>query len=128
MSTQWTAEELNEIARADDLHIAPFRNDGQTYGTATWIWSVRVDNDLYVRAYNGTASRWYQAALSQGAGRITAAGKTKEVAFEPVNGSVNDRIDDAYRAKYHGSQYLPPMISDRTRSATVKISPRSTDA
>jgi hypothetical protein len=37
-----------------------------------------------VRAYNGQRSRWYQAALRQKAGRITAAGLTKEVAFEPV--------------------------------------------
>jgi hypothetical protein len=28
---------------------------------------------------------------------------TKEVTSEPVDGRINDRIDDAYRAKYHGS-------------------------
>jgi hypothetical protein len=28
-------EELQKIAKADDLHIAPFRNDGKTYGTLT---------------------------------------------------------------------------------------------
>jgi hypothetical protein len=31
---------------------------------------------------------------------------TKEVTFVPVNGPINDRIDDAYRAKYQGSPYL----------------------
>ncbi|WP_353063901.1 DUF2255 family protein [Tunturiibacter psychrotolerans] len=36
-----------------------------TYGTPTWIWSVFVDENLYVRAYNGTGSRWYNAALSR---------------------------------------------------------------
>jgi hypothetical protein len=30
----------------------------------------------------------------------------KEVAFEPVNGSINDSIDDTYRAKYASSLYL----------------------
>lgn len=39
--------------RSDDLHISPFREDGKTYGTPTWIWSVVVDGGLYVRAYNG---------------------------------------------------------------------------
>jgi hypothetical protein len=86
-----------------------------------------VDGDLYVRAYNGKNSRWYQAALEQKAGRITAAGMTKDVTFEPVDGSVNDRIDDAYRAKYHGSPYLAPMIGTRARSATVRVLPRGTD-
>ena len=49
---------------------------------------------------------------------------TLDVAFEPVDGSINDRIDEAYRGKYGGSPYLAPMISERARSATVRIAPR----
>ena len=123
MST-WSKDELRKIAEADDLHISPFREDGVTYGTPTWIWSVAVDDALYVRAYNGQNSRWYQAAVRQKAGRIFVAGMTKEVTFEPVEGPINDLIDDAYQAKYRGSPYLPPMISTRARSATVKVTPR----
>ena len=55
----WSRDELQRIAGADDLHIAPFRIDGVTYGTPTWIWSVVVGDALYVRAYNGPNSRWY---------------------------------------------------------------------
>jgi hypothetical protein len=124
----WNQAELKRIAESDDLHISPFRDDGETYGTSTWIWSVAVDGALYVRAYNGQQSRWYQAALKQRAGRITAAGMTKEVAFEAVQGAINDRIDDAYREKYKGSPYLKPMIGERARSATIKISPLSVAA
>jgi hypothetical protein len=47
---------------------------------------VIVKGDLYVRAYNGVNSRWYQSALKQKAGRIIAAGMTKEVTFGPVQG------------------------------------------
>jgi hypothetical protein len=50
-----------------------------------------------VRAYNGTASRWHKAAMQQKLGRITAAGVTKNVAFEPVDGPINDDVDEAYR-------------------------------
>ena len=120
----WSKNELHKIAKADDLHISPFREDGVTYGSPTWIWSVAVDDALYVRAYNGQKSRWYQAALRQKAGRIIAAGMTKEVIFEPVDGPTNDPVDDAYRAKYHGSPYLNPMIGKRARAATVKVMPR----
>jgi hypothetical protein len=123
----WSKDELRKIAEADDLHISPFREDGVTYGTPTWIWSVAVDDALHVRAYNGKSSRWYRAAVRQRAGRITAAGMTKEVTFEPVDGPINDLIDDAYRAKYHGSPYVSSMISARTRSATVKAMPRETN-
>src|SRR6195256_3087163 len=103
----WSKDELRRIAAADDLHISPFRGDGRTYGTPTWIWSVVVDDALFVRAYNGQNSRWYQAALRQKVGRITAAGMTKEVSFEPVDGLPHERIDDSYRAKYGRSPYLP---------------------
>jgi len=91
----WSKEQLQRIAESDDLHVSPFRNDGVTYGTPTWIWSVAVDGALYVRPYHGQDSRWYQAALRQKAGRIAGAGMTKEVGFEPVQGPVNDPIDDA---------------------------------
>jgi hypothetical protein len=126
--SEWLNDELRRIAATDDLHISPFREDGKTYGTPTWIWSVVVDDALYVRAYNGRNSRWYQAAMRQKAGRITAAGMTKEVSFEPVSGPINDLIDDAYRAKYQGSPYLKPMIGARARSTTVKVMPREADA
>ena len=122
----WTKDALSKIAATDDLHISPFRDDGETCGTPTWIWSVVVGDALYVRAYNGQKSRWYQAALRQKAGRITAAGITSDVTFEPVEGPINDRIDEAYRAKYKTSPYLAPMIGTRARSATVRILPGNT--
>ena len=122
--SSWSKDELRKIGESDDLHISPFRQDGVTYGTPTWIWSVVVVGNLYVRAYNGTNSSWYQAATKQKAGRIAAGGLTKEVFFETVEGQIDDRIDDAYRAKYHSSPYLKPMISTRARSATVRILPR----
>ncbi len=127
MST-WPKDELRKIAEADDLHISPLREDGKTYGTPTWIWSVVVDDALFVRAYNGQNSSWYKAAMQQEAGRITAAGVTREVTFQPIDGKINDRIDDAYRTRYKGSPYLGPMIGARARSATVKVTPRATKA
>ena len=54
----WNESDLQRIGETDDLHIAPLRDDGVTYGTPTWIWSVVVNGSLYARAYNGTASSW----------------------------------------------------------------------
>jgi len=124
----WPAEVLQRIAEADDLHIAPFREDGKTYGTPTWIWCVAVDGELYVRGYNGQSSSWYQAAVGQKAGRVIAAEMTQEVTFEAVDGraneGINDRIDIAYRAKYRGSPYLKAMIGAQARAATVRVRPQ----
>lgn len=66
----WSNDELHKkSAETDDLHISPFHEDGVTYGTPTWIWSVVVDDALYVRAYNGQNSCWYKSAMRQKAGR-----------------------------------------------------------
>ncbi|MBV9296870.1 MAG: DUF2255 family protein, partial [Acidobacteriaceae bacterium] len=111
------------IADTDDLHIAPFRDDGVTYGTPTWIWSVVVDGNLYARAYNGTASSWYDAALRQKAGRITAASMKRDVAFARANDALAEQIDEAYKAKYGSSPYLASMIGHKARAATVIIIP-----
>jgi hypothetical protein len=45
-----------------------------------------------------------------------------------VDGAIQDRIDDAYGAKYKDSEYLPPMVGARARSATVKVTPRAPGA
>ena len=119
----WDKDELARIAANDDLHVSPLRTDGKTYGTPTWIWSVAVDGELYVRAYNGQSSSWYKAAVARRAGRISAAGMTRDVAFAPVEGEINERIDAAYKAKYAESPYLAPMIGRRARAATVRINP-----
>lgn len=121
---EWAKNDIAKIAETDDLHISPFRDDGVTYGTPTWIWSVVVNDQLYVRAYNGQNSRWYKSAMKQKAGRISAAGNTYEVTFGQADANLNDQIDEAYKKKYKGSPYLPPMVEERTRAATVKISPK----
>lgn len=50
---------------------------------------------------------------------------TKDVTFAPVDGPVNDRIDNGYRAKYASSPYLAPIIGFRARAATVKVTSRA---
>jgi hypothetical protein len=125
VTAAWPADTIAAIAASDDLHVSPFRADGTTYGTPTWIWSVVVDGDLIVRAYNGQRSRWYRSAMEQGAGRIRVAGASYEVTFEAVGPELTRPVDAAYEAKYAGSPYLPPMLQDGPVSATVRISPRS---
>jgi hypothetical protein len=124
MTTLWTPDHLKAIAETDDFHIAPYRADGNTPGTLTWIWSVVVDDAVFVRAYNGTSSRWYRSAQEQRAGRITAGGLDLEVELTPIGREQVDAIDAAYSRKYAGSAYLPPMISERTQEATVRVDPR----
>lgn len=118
----WNHDVLSNIDVADDLKIAPYHPDRQTTGTPTWIWAVVVENRLFVRAYSGMASRWYQAALSQRAGRVFAAGQVFGVTFSPeTDAGMMQKIDAAYRRKYAQNRYVSAMISARAAAATVEI-------
>jgi len=119
----WRADELALISQADDFHVAPYRDNHVTLGTPTKAWSVAVDGDLYVRASNGTRTRWYISAVRERAGQISAAGMKKLVAFEPVQGAIKDKINEAYRARYGGSKDLDAILSERASAATVRIRP-----
>lgn len=116
-------QEIPTIVQKDDFHIAPFHADGFTYGTLTWIWAVSVEGKLFVRAYNGTNSKWYQSAIKQKAGKIKAAGMERKVEFKTINGEINHKIDQAYKEKYGVSPYLNAMISERTKEATIQVLP-----
>ncbi len=118
----WNKQTLHSIVETDDLKVAPQRQNGEC-GTPTWIWCVQVNGELYVRAYSGVRSSWYQSAIQQQKGRIQAAGKTFDVHFEAVESTINNAIDQAYRKKYTNSRYLSSMLSERARAATVCISP-----
>ena len=122
----WTNQELQTFKVADDFRVSPFYSDGKTYGTPTWIWSVVVDNQLFIRAWNGQKSRWYRSAIQQKAGRIFLAGSNHEVTFVPLeNTTMNDKVDQAYKTKYGDSPYFYPMVQSGPRSSTLKIVPRN---
>ena len=121
---RWNSDALREISTIDEIFVLPDRPDDRP-ARATRIWCVAVDAALYARGYNGVNSQWYRAAVRQQTGSIRADGVAHDVAFEPVEGSINERIDDAYRTKYGRSGYLAPMISARARAATVRIAPRA---
>jgi hypothetical protein len=123
--TSWSPADLRTVTENTDLFVAPFRADGTTYGTPTQTWALVVDGDVYVRAATGRASRWYQAAVTQRAGRVRVAGEFHDVVFEPAGGGTLDAaIDAAYEAKYPGSDAVPIMQGDGPKAATVRISPR----
>lgn len=120
--SHWSNSELEAINDADDLKIAPFHEDQKTTGTPTWIWEVVVENNLYVRAYSGVSSRWYQSAIKQKRGKIIAAGKTINVTFDMVDDPhLLEEIDQAYQKKYGGSPYVSAMVGLRAKAATVRI-------
>ena len=124
--TAWTGDELASIETADELEIAPLRADGSLRHPVT-IWVVRHGDDLYVRSARRSAGAWFRAALVRHEGHIQSGGVDKDVTFmAETDPAVNDQIDAAYRAKYHGYSpaYVDPMVTPEVRATTLKLIPR----
>ena len=123
--SDWTAEEFDKIAAADELEIAALRPDGSLRPYTT-IWVVRVGEDLYVRSYRGRRGGWFRSVLRRPHGRIRAGGVERDVAFEESDDADHDAIDEAYRIKYarYASTYVEPMVSRHARAATLRLVPR----
>ena len=119
--TTWTKDELEAIAKDDNLYISIPNTDGSMHKPA-WIWIAEADGELYCRGYAGTSSRWYQSAKREGYGHISVGGVEKDVTFEfPTDNETNDRVDAGYNTKFAGSPYLQPMLEAGPRSATVRL-------
>ncbi len=123
--TTWTNDELDKIGTAEELKIAPRRNDG-TLGKPVTIWVVRHGDDLYVRSYKGLGAAWFRGVQERHEGHIQAGGVERNVAFvEEIDPGINDQIDAVYHTKYRRSaSYVPPMITPEARATTIKLVPR----
>lgn len=122
----WKNNELDQIAAAEELQIAPKRHDGTLRNPVT-IWVVRLGDDLYVRSYKGRGSAWFRGTQVRHEGHIRAAGVDKDVTFaEEVDPGTNDQIDAAYHAKYchYGASYIDSMVAPEARATTIKLVPR----
>ena len=123
--TAWPSEELEKIAAADELQLAPARPDGTLRKPVT-IWVVRLGADLYVRSVNGRTSHWFRGTDDRHQGHIRAGGVDKDVLFVEADDEVNDQIEAAYRTKYghYGASYVDPMFTPEARAATLELVPR----
>ena len=120
----WPSDELDRIARAEELEITSVRRDGTLRKPVT-IWVVRDGDDLYVRSVNGRTSSWFRGVRVRHEGRIRAGGVDKDV-FLVETDDMNDEIDAAYRSKYrrYAESIVDSIISPQARAATLKLVPR----
>ncbi|MFL5993029.1 MAG: DUF2255 family protein [Streptomyces sp.] len=122
--TTWTSDELNRIAEADELEMAPLLSDG-TLRRPVPVWVVRDGDDVYVRSFRGTDGAWWRTARTSCEGHIRSGGVDKDVTFVDVaDDESNDRIDTAYRTKYgrFGATYVDPLVA--ARSTTLRLVPQ----
>ncbi len=123
----WPEHDLRYIDANDDFRMAPFREDGVTPGTLIWVWAVVVDSGVFVRSAN-PRSRRFAAALAQGHGIAQSDGRQHTVHFQHVtDGSLRDRVDEAFMRKYEADPYFSPDVLSRSRAQIVCITPVVTE-
>jgi hypothetical protein len=122
--SNWTSDELEQIAAAEELDLASVRRDGTLRDPVT-MWVVRHGNDLYVRSVNGRGSSWFRAAQARHEANIQAGGVDKDVLLVETD-EVDDELDAAYRAKYrrYAERIVGSIVSAQARAATLKLVPR----
>lgn len=117
----WTSQQLTSLARSEELQVTSSRPDGSRRPW-TPIWVVRVQGDLYIRSGFGLNGAWYRNAMHDHTARIRAAGIETDVALQPVTDpELNSEIDEAYRAKYRTSEFLPTLITAPATESTVRL-------
>ena len=123
--TGWAKDELTKIASVEELRIASVRRDGTLRSPVT-IWVVRQEDNLFVRSVNGPTAAWFRGTQESQEGRIWAGGVEKDVTFVAADHELDDKIDAAYRAKYHryAGRILNSVLTAGARSTTLNLVPR----
>ena len=124
-TTAWMSDELSKIGAAEELQIAPLRQDGSLRKPVT-IWVVRHGDDLFVRSVNGRTAAWFRGAQVRHEAHIHVDGVDKDVVLVETN-DLNDAIDTAYRTKYrhYAANIVNSDLTPQARAATLKLVPRA---
>jgi hypothetical protein len=125
--TAWPPDELDAVARADELAIVVAGRDGHVPAPTT-IWVVRVGDHLYVRSFRGPSGGWYRRALRGGRGHIAAGGVERDVVLSDAHDVSSLDVDAAYRAKYGRSPYLAAMVEPSVADTTLRLTPADREA
>lgn len=123
---EWSADELQAITENNDLFVAPYRDDGTTYGTPLRRGhsSLTETSTCAPPAAQSRAGIRLRSRKKQDAYASPACTTTSHSKPPPLTDTHADAIDAAYEAKYTGSSAVPIMQGEGPRSATVRIAPR----
>jgi len=122
---EWTKDQLDKVARTEEVQIASARRDGML-GKPVTVWIVRHGDDLYLRSVRGPKGNWFRSTQDRHEGRIQAGGVQQDVAFVDADHVIDDEVEAAYRTKYrrYAGSVLNSVLTPEARSTTIKLVPR----
>ncbi len=112
-TTTWTSDELSTIGAAEELQIAPLRQDG-SMRTPVTIWVVRQGDDLFARSVNGRTAAWFRGAQVRHEAHMHAGGVDKDVLLVQTTDQ-NDAIDAAYRTSTAATPHTSSTATSRRK-------------
>jgi hypothetical protein len=118
----WSAADLERMAAADELRIAPRATDGGL-GREVPIWAVVVGGEVYVRTWRRRDTGWYGRVLRSGRARVRVPGAEADVSVEDVRDEHRAAVDAAYRAGYarYGAATVDRMVGDEAAATTLRL-------
>jgi hypothetical protein len=113
---------IEELDRTAEVEIRTPRRDGSISSRPVWI--VVVDGEAYVRSWLVQRGAWYRRVLADRRAAIVVDGREIDVVFEPTDDEeLNERISDAFRAKY-GERAPGPtedMVTPEVSRTTLRL-------
>jgi hypothetical protein len=92
------------------------------------VWPVVVDGRVYARSWGLSAGGWYRTFLEDANGTIQIGEREIRVRAAPARSErVRDKVEDAYKAKYHtkaSQKWVRGFRTPRRREATIEFVPR----
>ena len=92
------------------------------------VWPVVVDGRVYARSWGLGAGGWYRTFLEDPKGTIQVGDRELRVrAVRARSERVRDKVEDAYKLKYHtkaSQKWVRGFRTPRRREATIEFVPR----
>lgn len=93
--------------------------------SATTIWVVVSDTDVFVRSVRGAKGRWYKDLAGGGPATLEFNGHQVAVQAVPAADAVSiERASREYLSKYRSSPYAEPMVRSEVLPTTLRLEPR----
>ncbi|AMT74181.1 DUF2255 family protein [Mycobacteroides immunogenum] len=117
-----TRDQRDVLGAAHEVQVSTYRRDG-TRRRPIPIWTVRVEDEVYVRSALGPDAAWYRNALKDNRLHVDAGAVAIDLALETAaDAAINVAVDAAYRAKYpHGGSATTTMVTAPAVDTTVKL-------
>ena len=93
--------------------------------SATTIWVVVSDTDVFVRSVRGAKGRWYKDLAGGGPATLEFNGQRVAVRAVPAADATSiERASREYLSKYGSSPYAEPMVRSEVLPTTLRLEPR----